>query len=73
MLNTGDPMPQLGLGFYKMKEEEVLPILREAVLLGYRLLDTASVYKNEEPIGKAIANCGLPRSELFITSKVWNT
>ena len=66
-------MPQLGLGFYKMKEEDVLPILREAVLLGYRLLDTASVYKNEEPIGKAIAACGLPRSELFITSKVWNT
>lgn len=73
-LNTNREMPLLGLGVYKATgENEAENAVISAVESGYRLIDTASVYKNEENVGRGIARCGVPRSELFITSKVWNT
>ncbi|MCI5648904.1 MAG: aldo/keto reductase [Fusicatenibacter sp.] len=73
-LNDGNKMPLLGLGVYKATgENEVEQAIRDAVLTGYRMIDTASVYKNEEGVGRGIRSCGVPRSELFITTKIWNT
>lgn len=73
VLNTGSPMPILGLGTYQLTEEsEVMQTISDAVHMGYRLFDTASSYKNEDMVGKAIRECGIARSELFITTKVWN-
>ena len=68
-------MPLLGLGVYKATgENEAENAIISAVESGYRLIDTASVYKNEENVGRGIASCGIPRNELFmITTKVWNT
>lgn len=73
-LNTGREMPLLGIGTYKMLGQQVCnTAIHTAVQNGYHLIDTASAYKNEEEVGRAIARCGLPRQELFITSKIWNT
>ena len=72
-LNTDREMPLLGLGVYKTADNEAETAITAAVHAGYRLIDTASAYKNEESIGKAIAKGGVSRKELFITSKVWNT
>ena len=71
-LNTDREMPLLGLGVYKTADNEAETAITAAVDAGYRLIDTASAYKNEESVGKAIAKCGIPRKELFITSKIWN-
>ena len=66
--------PFLGLGVYKATEDnEAENAVISAVQNGYRLVDTASVYKNEEGVGRGIARCGVSRKELFITTKVWNT
>lgn len=73
-LNTNREMPLLGLGVYKATgENEAENAIISAVESGYRLIDTASVYKNEENVGRGIASCGIPRNKLFITTKVWNT
>lgn len=73
-LNTDREMPLLGLGVYKLTEEsEAESAIITAVKAGYRLLDTASVYKNEELVGKGIAKCGVSRKDLFVTTKIWNT
>lgn len=73
-LNTNREMPLLGLGVYKATgENEAENAIISAVESGYRLIDTASVYKNEENVGRGITSCGIPRNELFITTKVWNT
>lgn len=67
-------MPLLGLGVYKLTNaNEVEHAIINAVNTGYRLIDTASAYKNEEHVGKAVSKCGIPRKELFITTKIWNT
>lgn len=72
-LNTNREMPLLGLGVYKATGDgEVEQAIRYAVDAGYRLIDTASVYKNEDGVGRGIASCKIPRSELFVTTKVWN-
>ena len=72
-LNTGARMPMLGLGLYKMSADgEAENAIRSAAMIGYRLFDTASVYKNEDATGRGIAACGVPREELFVTTKVWN-
>lgn len=72
-LNDGYRMPVLGLGVYKaLGEGEVEHAIQDAVNNGYRLIDTASVYKNEEGVGRGIRALSLPREELFITTKVWN-
>lgn len=74
--NDGTEMPQLGLGTYKLRGEECVRVVREAIDLGYRHIDTASVYENEEEVGRAIADAiaagDVTREELFITTKVWN-
>ena len=71
-LNNDREMPLLGLGVYKTADDEAETAITAAVNAGYRLIDTASAYKNEESVGRAIAKCGIPRKDLFITSKIWN-
>ncbi|MFI2856113.1 aldo/keto reductase [Paenibacillus sp. JSM ZJ436] len=72
-LRDGVQMPWLGLGVYKSKEgEEVIHAVKSAIAAGYRSIDTAAIYGNEEGVGQAIRECGVPREELFITTKVWN-
>ncbi|MCC8023865.1 MAG: aldo/keto reductase [Clostridium sp.] len=71
-LNNGVEMPILGFGTYQVTDpEECEKSVIEAVKAGYRLIDTAQAYGNEESVGAAIKNCGIPREELFITTKVW--
>lgn len=72
-LNNGVKMPQLGYGVYQTPAEETERCVLAAIKNGYRSIDTAQAYGNEEGVGNAIANCGLPREELFITTKVWIT
>lgn len=72
-LHDGIKMPWLGLGVYKTQEgEEVIHSVKSAIAAGYRSIDTASLYGNEQGVGQAIRECGVPREELFITTKVWN-
>ncbi|RLL42067.1 aldo/keto reductase [Oceanobacillus piezotolerans] len=71
-LNNGLQMPQLGFGVWKVPNEEATTAVKEALKAGYRSIDTAMIYGNEEGVGKAIAESGIPREELFITTKVWN-
>ena len=72
-LHNGVEMPWLGLGVFLVKDgEEVVNSVRAALEVGYRSVDTAAAYKNEEGVGKAIAESNVPREELFITTKVWN-
>ncbi|WHY18476.1 aldo/keto reductase [Paenibacillus sp. G2S3] len=72
-LNDGVTMPWLGLGVYKTKDgDEVIHAVKTAVELGYRSIDTAAGYNNEEGVGQAIRECGVARDELFITTKVRN-
>ncbi|WP_264740842.1 aldo/keto reductase [Cytobacillus firmus] len=73
-LANGVKMPRIGLGVFKVeKEEELLTAVKAAIEIGYRSIDTASIYGNEEWVGKAIRQSGFNREELFITSKVWNS
>lgn len=72
-LNNGVKMPQLGYGVYQTPPEETERCVLEAIKNGYRSIDTAQAYGNEEGVGNAIAKCGLPREELFITTKIWVT
>ena len=72
-LNNDREMPLLGLGVYKLPDDvQAEAAITSAISAGYRMIDTASVYKNEESVGRAIARCGVPRKDLFITSKIWN-
>ena len=72
-LNNDRTMPLLGLGLYKITyDAEAETAITAAVQNGYRLFDTASAYKNEEFVGHALAKCGIPRKDLFITTKIWN-
>lgn len=70
-LNNGIEMPILGYGVYQVTPEECKRCVLDAISVGYRSIDTAQAYHNEEGVGKAIAECGIPRNELFITTKVW--
>jgi methylglyoxal/glyoxal reductase len=71
-LHNGVQMPLLGLGIYAPGEKnEVRHAVSTALATGYRLLDTASIYQNEEEVGQGLRDSGLPREEVFITSKVW--
>ena len=71
-LNNGIEIPQLGFGVFQVPPDEVIEPVTTAIRAGYRLLDTAAAYQNEEGVGKAIADAGVPREELFITTKLWN-
>jgi diketogulonate reductase-like aldo/keto reductase len=72
ILNNGVRMPQLGFGVWQVPDEEAAATVGHALASGYRSIDTAAVYKNERGTGKAIAESGVPREELFVTTKVWN-
>ncbi|WHY67827.1 aldo/keto reductase [Neobacillus sp. SuZ13] len=73
-LHNGVKMPWVGLGVFKVTEgEEVVQSVKAAIKNGYISIDTAAIYKNEEGVGQAIKESGVPREELFITSKVWNS
>ncbi|AMX84517.1 glyoxal reductase [Geobacillus subterraneus] len=74
VLHNGVQMPWVGLGVYKVKEgEEVRSAVRTALEIGYRHVDTAAFYENEEGVGQAIRESGIPREQVFVTTKVWNT
>ena len=70
-LNNGVKMPMLGYGVYQTPPEETECCVLEAVDVGYRSIDTAQAYGNEEGVGSALAKSGLPREEFFLTTKVW--
>ncbi|WP_144526446.1 aldo/keto reductase, partial [Bacillus pumilus] len=71
-LNNGVQMPIIGFGVYQIPDaEECENVVYEALMAGYRLIDTASGYLNEEAVGRAIKRSGVPREELFITTKLW--
>jgi 2,5-diketo-D-gluconate reductase A len=70
-LNNGAEMPVLGFGVFQVPEEETEQAVSSALKAGYRSLDTAQAYQNEAAVGRAIASSGIPRDELFITTKLW--
>lgn len=71
-LNNGIEMPLEGFGVFQVPDPAVCEqAVLDAIATGYRLIDTAAAYMNEEAVGKAIAKCGVPREELFITTKLW--
>ena len=70
-LNNGLKMPQVGYGVYQVEPAEAERCVLDAISVGYRMIDTAQIYHNEEGVGNAIAKCGVPREELFIVTKVW--
>ncbi|GAA1060170.1 aldo/keto reductase [Agromyces bracchium] len=71
-LNDGHSIPQLGFGVFKVDPAETERIVTDALEVGYRHLDTARIYGNEEGVGRAVAASGLPREELYVTTKLWN-
>ena len=72
VLNNGVKMPMEGFGVFQVPDQaECERAVLDAIASGYRLIDTAAAYMNEEAVGKAIAKCGVPREELFITTKLW--
>ena len=70
-LNNGVQMPVLGFGVYAVPAEETERVVTDALAAGYRHLDTAAAYENEAAVGRAIAASGIPRDELFVTTKLW--
>ena len=70
-LNNGVKMPQMGYGVYQVSPAECERCVLDAISVGYRMIDTAQAYHNEEGVGNAIQKCGVPREELFIVTKVW--
>lgn len=72
-LNDGAEIPQLGFGTFRIPPEDAERVVLAALEAGYRHIDTAAIYGNEEGIGRAIAASGIPRDELYITTKVWNS
>ena len=71
-LNDGNEIPQLGFGVFLVEPADTERIVLDALEIGYRHIDTAAIYRNEEGVGRAIAASGIPRDELFITTKLWN-
>lgn len=69
-LNNGVKMPQLGYGVYQVTKDECEQCVTDALKVGYRLIDTAQSYFNEEEVGTAIAKSSIPREEIFLTTKV---
>jgi 2,5-diketo-D-gluconate reductase A len=71
-LNDGNSIPQLGYGVFKVPAADTERAVSEALELGYRHIDTAAIYGNEEGVGAAIATSGIPRDDLYVTTKLWN-
>ncbi|TFE53043.1 aldo/keto reductase [Streptomyces sp. ICN441] len=72
-LNNGVAMPQLGFGVWQVPDDEAAKAVGTALEAGYRSIDTAAVYENEKGTGQAVAASGIPREELFVTTKLWNS
>lgn len=72
-LNNGVKMPQLGFGVWRVPNEQATEAVSQALEVGYRLIDTAMIYQNEEGVGRAIRESAVPREEIFVTTKVWNS
>ncbi|MFI9645283.1 aldo/keto reductase [Streptomyces sp. NPDC052040] len=72
ILNNGVEMPQLGFGVWQVPDDEAESAVATALEAGYRSIDTAAIYGNEEGVGKAVAASGIPRQDLFVTTKLWN-
>ncbi|HEY0839387.1 MAG TPA: aldo/keto reductase, partial [Vulgatibacter sp.] len=71
-LNDGRLIPMVGFGTWRIRDSDAAAIVRTAIAAGYRSIDTAAIYANEEGVGEGIASCGLPRDEIFVTTKLWN-
>ncbi|WP_054950932.1 aldo/keto reductase [Numidum massiliense] len=72
-LNNGIAMPQLGFGVWQVEDDKVTAAVEKALAVGYRSIDTAKVYENEAGVGKALKQSGIPREDIFLTTKVWNS
>jgi 2,5-diketo-D-gluconate reductase A len=70
-LSDGNSIPIVGLGVYKVDNATTGPLVTQALQIGYRLIDTASMYQNEEGVGEGIANSGVPREEVIVSTKFW--
>ncbi|HKS49074.1 MAG TPA: aldo/keto reductase [Amycolatopsis sp.] len=73
VLNNGVEIPQLGFGVWQVPADETAKVVGLAIEAGYRSIDTAAAYQNEAGVGEAIRACGLPREQLFVTTKLWNS
>ncbi|MFD9357919.1 aldo/keto reductase [Streptomyces sp. NPDC060031] len=71
-LNNGVPIPQLGLGVWPLTDAQAYAAVSHALAAGYRHIDTAQVYNNEAGVGRAIRDAGIPRRDVFLTTKLWN-
>ena len=71
-LNDGNTIPQFGFGVWQVDADVAEDVVSQALKIGYRHIDTAKIYGNEEGVGRAIASSGIPREELFVTTKLWN-
>ncbi len=70
--NDGKTIPQIGLGVWQTPDEEAAPAVRKALEVGYRHVDTAAIYENEEGVGEGIRQSGVARGDIFLTTKLWN-
>ncbi len=73
VLNNEVAIPQLGFGVWQVPPDETVKVVRTAIEAGYRSIDTAAAYQNEAAVGEAIRAAGIPRDELFVTTKLWNS
>jgi len=73
ILTDGTLIPQLGFGLYKVPADEAYRVVSEALEVGYRHFDTAALYGNEQEVGAAIRDSGIPREDIYVTTKLWNT
>ncbi|WP_367404380.1 aldo/keto reductase [Kocuria marina] len=71
-LNDGHSIPQLGFGVWQVESDVAEDVVAKALQVGFRHIDTAEIYGNEEGVGRAIAKSGIPREQLFVTTKLWN-
>jgi 2,5-diketo-D-gluconate reductase A len=71
-LNDGATMPQLGFGVWQVPDDQATAAVKAAIAAGYRSIDTAAIYNNENGVGEGIKAAGVPRRDLFITTKLWN-
>ena len=71
-LNDGIDIPQIGLGVWQVENRDAAKVVKAAIDAGYRSIDTAAIYGNEEGVGAGIRAAGVPREQLFITTKLWN-
>ena len=72
-LNTGASIPAVGFGTWQAKPNEVERAVEQALTAGYKHIDCAAIYRNEAEVGRGMKNSGVPREDIFITGKLWNT